>query len=290
MRSNVPFDVAIVEQLEFDPVRYAGFGGALPGEVKLGLRQRDAEHLDVGDAVEIQGKPAPAAAYVEHLHPRLETELGGDMGLLVELRLFDAVRRIGEVAAAILEVGVEEELVEVVADVIVMGDVAQRRRLPVERPQQVSEPAALAQEWIGSFAVFPAMAAANDVDEVEDLALFDDQPAVHEGFGGTQSGVADDIAGDAGIGQPHRDGAESAVGRAVAIIRAVMVDEPDLAGFDVVSQRLVEQPHARSPLSPAAVKNARRRRSSRPGPTPSRAAASRRRACNRGRSASNRGV
>ena len=197
----MPVDVAIVEQLELDPVGHAGFGGALPGQVELGLRQGDAEHLDVGDAVEIQGKPAPAAADVEHLHPRLEAELGGDMGLLVELRLVDVVRRIGEVAAAILQVGVEEELVEVVADIVVMGDVAQRRRLPVERAQQVSDPAALAQERIGAVAVLPAVAAADDVDEVEYLALFDDQPAVHEGFGGAQAGVADDIAGDAGIGE-----------------------------------------------------------------------------------------
>ena len=39
----------------------------------------------------MEGEPAPAAAYVEHLQARPKAELGGDMGHLVELRLLDAV-------------------------------------------------------------------------------------------------------------------------------------------------------------------------------------------------------
>src|SRR3712207_8791951 len=48
--------------------------------------------------------------------------------LFRSLRLLDAVRGIGEIAAAILHVRIEEETVEVVADVVMMLDVLQRPR------------------------------------------------------------------------------------------------------------------------------------------------------------------
>ena len=75
---------------------------------------------------------APAAADIEHPEPRRQAELGRDMGHLVELGLLDRVGEIGEIAAAILEVGVEEEAVEVVADVVMVGDVVARAPAPVE--------------------------------------------------------------------------------------------------------------------------------------------------------------
>ena len=46
------------------------------------------------------------------------------MRLLVGLRLLEAVARVGEIGAAILQVVVEEEVVELVADVVMVGDVA----------------------------------------------------------------------------------------------------------------------------------------------------------------------
>ena len=50
-------------------------------------------------AVEIEREPAPAAADVEHAHARLEVELGGDVRLLVELRLLQAVGRVAIISA-----------------------------------------------------------------------------------------------------------------------------------------------------------------------------------------------
>ena len=72
------------------------------------------EHVDPGDLVEVERHPAPAAADVEHPLARLERELGGDVRLLVGLRLLEAVGGVGEISAAILAVGVEEEIVELV--------------------------------------------------------------------------------------------------------------------------------------------------------------------------------
>src|SRR3546814_5285489 len=70
---------------------------------------------------------APAAADVEHTLARLEQQLGGDMGLLVRLRLFKRfVPRIGPIRAAILPVDVEKENVEQVGKIVMMRDVAHR--------------------------------------------------------------------------------------------------------------------------------------------------------------------
>src|SRR3546814_7281381 len=98
-------------------------------------------HIDVGDAVEIKRHAAPAAAYVQHALTRLQVELGGDVGLLVGLRLIEAVGRIGEISAAILPVGVEEEIVEPVRQIVMMGNVLLRAPLPVEPIEPRDHPA-----------------------------------------------------------------------------------------------------------------------------------------------------
>ena len=96
-----------------------------------------AEHVDVGDAVEVERRAAPAAADVEHPLAGLQRELGGDVRLLVRLRLLEAVGGVGEVGAAILQVVVEEEAVEVVAEVVMMRDVAPRRARLVAAEQRL---------------------------------------------------------------------------------------------------------------------------------------------------------
>src|SRR3546814_4444126 len=67
-----------------------------PCDRELFVGERDAEHIDIGNTVQIERHTAPAAADVEHTLARLEQQLGGDMGLLVRLRLFKRfVPRIG---------------------------------------------------------------------------------------------------------------------------------------------------------------------------------------------------
>src|SRR3546814_67779 len=81
----------------------------------------------IGNTVQIERQTAPAAADVEHTLARLEQQLGGDMGLLVRLRLFKRfVPRIGPIRAAILPVDVEKEIVEPVGKIVMMRDVAHR--------------------------------------------------------------------------------------------------------------------------------------------------------------------
>jgi hypothetical protein len=110
----------------------AGSRRALVGEFDLVGRERDAEHVDVVMAVQIEREAAPAAADVEHLHARLEVQLGGDVRLLVELGLLEAVRRVAIIGAGILPVLVEEQLVEPPGEVVGMLGIAPRAALPVD--------------------------------------------------------------------------------------------------------------------------------------------------------------
>ena len=56
--------------------------------------------------------------------PGAQAELGGEQPQLVALRLLQRLLRLAEIGAGIEHVLVEEEFVEVVAEIIVMGDVA----------------------------------------------------------------------------------------------------------------------------------------------------------------------
>ena len=56
--------------------------------------------------------------------PRLQVEFGSDMGFFVGLCLLEAVGRIGVIGTAVLAVAVQEKVVEIVAQVVVVCDVA----------------------------------------------------------------------------------------------------------------------------------------------------------------------
>ncbi len=109
-------DIAVIHQLEPDLVGHPRRLGAFLAEGDLVGRQRDAEHLAAIGAVQIEREPPPAAAEIEHAHVRPvlggDGELGGDMRLLVELRLFQADIGRPVIAHGVLSVLVEEQLVE----------------------------------------------------------------------------------------------------------------------------------------------------------------------------------
>jgi hypothetical protein len=88
----------------------------------------------MGRLGEIEAEPAPARADVEHALSRLDGELGGKVALLGELRLLE-IGALGEVAARILPVGIEEEVVDGPVDVVVVRNVAPRPSGRVELPQ-----------------------------------------------------------------------------------------------------------------------------------------------------------
>ena len=79
------------------------------------------------DPGEVERHAAPAAADVEDAGAGADEELGGDQALLGELGLVE--RHVGalEEGAGILHVAVEEEPVEPLVEVVVVGDVGARR-------------------------------------------------------------------------------------------------------------------------------------------------------------------
>jgi hypothetical protein len=126
-------EVAIVGQAELDLVGQARLFGALPGQGQLLGRQGDPGHLGPVVGRQGQGHAAPARADVEHLHARRDVQLGADMRLLGGLGFFQRHVRPREIGAAVLHVGVEEALIELVRHVVVVGDVAARGDAVVDR-------------------------------------------------------------------------------------------------------------------------------------------------------------
>ncbi len=74
----------------------------------------------------VEREATPAAADVEHAFAGLEDQLGGDVPLLGELGVVEGLVRPLEVGAAVLPVGIQEQRIEPLVEVIVMGDVAAR--------------------------------------------------------------------------------------------------------------------------------------------------------------------
>ena len=244
---ELPFDVAIILELELHPVRDAQFGGALVGKFDLVGRQRDAEHVDIVMAVQIEREPAPAAADVEHLHAGLQVQLGGDMRFLVELRLLEAVLGIAEIGAGILAVLVEEQLVEAAGEVVGMLGVAPRAAPPVDLVELAGEEIGDARDralGLQPAGILERGVVAEEQSEVAHVAgRLDHEPAVHIGLAGPDARVLGDVPGGLAVGQADSDRAVIGIGRAVAIFLAVMVDDDQLTLLDELAEHLVEKPH-----------------------------------------------
>ena len=117
-------DFTIILQAEIDMLGELPFGEAALGGRELFLRQGDAGHLGAAEIGEIERKAAPAAADVEHLVARLDEKLGGDMPLLGELRVVEALALVFEIGAGILPVRIEKQRVEPAVEIVMVGDVA----------------------------------------------------------------------------------------------------------------------------------------------------------------------
>ena len=145
---ELAFHLRKVLQDDLDPLLQAEARHLLARQRRLFLGQRHAGRLD---AVMLRGmadQRAPAAADVEEAIARLQPQLAADHVELVRLRAGEIVVPVGlKVGAGIDHLGIEEEPVERVRDVVVVGDVplvggglpVARRVLvdPVEGPRHV---------------------------------------------------------------------------------------------------------------------------------------------------------
>ena len=122
------------------------------------------------------------------------------------LRVLQIVDPIGPIGAAILHViGIEHQLVEIIADVIVVRGVLARTRGLVERGPDEAHALHQSIEWGGGHdvrAVFPAGIHAQELGQLHDVTLFDDNAAIHIGLARTEPRVAQYVGCDLVVGQP----------------------------------------------------------------------------------------
>ena len=115
-------DVAVVLDADVDQVGDALGGHPLLGVGGLLLRQGDADDLDAVRPGRMQREGAPTATDVQHAHAFLQAELAGDVIALGELGRAEVVHALTPVGAGVRHRLAQHHLIEVVADVVVMGD------------------------------------------------------------------------------------------------------------------------------------------------------------------------
>jgi hypothetical protein len=218
----------------------------LVGEGDLVRRQRDADHIDIIVAVKIEREAAPAAADIEHPHARLEVQLGGDMRLLVELRLLEAVAGGAIVSAGILPVLVEEQFIEAPRQIVGVLGIAPRARLPIDlinpagqRAHRLPQQALRLERALA----LPRRIVAGKQDQVADVALLDDEAAVHIGLAGADPRIGCDRHRSTAVGQPDLDRIPSRFSGTVKILPAVVIDDREFASLDETAEHFVEEPH-----------------------------------------------
>ena len=131
-----------------------------------------------------------------------------------------------------------------------MGDVATGAPRHIGPAKQSLETAlALADRLASLPAIFPAVGAGDQLHQVEDVTVFDDDPAIHIGFAQAKARVAGDRDHGRAIRQADRD--RLAASRAEAPAAAVRHDERQLPFADDLADQLVNQRHANAPSSAA---------------------------------------
>ena len=117
-------------------------------------------------------------------------QLGGDVALLGQLRVFEALARMLEIGAGILHVGIEEELVERVPEVVMVGDVvAGPARVVALAPPPQGEPQTLQCADPGA-GVRRVEIGESDLQRLDQFAFLDDDGLVHVQFAEGEGRVA----------------------------------------------------------------------------------------------------
>src|SRR5262249_23932682 len=95
---------------------------SLLGEFELASRQGDSVAANPVVLGCITEQSAPAATDIEQLLARLQSQLAADHFQLVGLRLRKGVVPVAEIAATVLHLGIENKLVELVAQIVMELD------------------------------------------------------------------------------------------------------------------------------------------------------------------------
>ena len=146
------------------------------------------------------------------------------MCLLRFLRFVERHSLARPIGAAILHVAVEEEAIEVVADVVMMRDVRPRAAAAVDRIHARFDPIdrLTHRPLVLEFgAPIPRRVHAQQRDQLHDVALLDQHLAVHEGFGRAEPRVEDDAAHPLAAGEADRNLGETGRRRAIGFDRPI---------------------------------------------------------------------
>jgi hypothetical protein len=143
----------------------------------------------------------------------------------------------------LLAVGIEEEVVEPVAQIIMMRDILLRspRHVdpadpPCDRRDHPARPARI--ERVG--AAFPDVVGGHQGDQALDVVAIDRQPALHIGLARTEPGVADDEIGRALVGEADRDVREGRIGLSKVADRAIGMVDCEGAALDTGGEESID--------------------------------------------------
>ena len=232
--------MAIVDQLEANPPLQPASLGALPRHLQLLRRERDAEDLRAGRLCKVQRQAAPAAADIQDSESRtVEFQLGRDVQFLVELRLFQGRGRCRVVAAGVLPVRVEKEVVQPARQVVVVMHVPARPLHRVVRHQPAQPAFRDVQPLEDAVAFQMAHVVDGDDEQSLQIACLDQQAAVHVGFAEGQFRIEQQLALGRPVGQPDLDPLTATV--AVALAATVGVGNLQVARADDLVEEAVRQ-------------------------------------------------
>src|SRR5271163_2466618 len=175
-------DVAIVLQSEIDAIREVRVARTLRGDGLLLVRQRHPRHARAAGLREIEPHPAEPAADVERAMAFVDEQLGGDVALFRQLRLFEALARMLEIGARILPVGVQKEFVEPVVQIVMARDIAPRPGSIVALVEVTQRYPKLVQVDQPPWAAAQQQIAFAQLNHVVEIAVSDLEPSVHVEF------------------------------------------------------------------------------------------------------------
>jgi hypothetical protein len=130
--------VAVVLQPDLDPIRHARLGDSFASEVGLGLADGDPDHPGVvmRRGVDRHGTPSTPDVEQALIGPLVQAQLATDQLVLGLLRLIEGGAVVDETGARVGHGGPQDQAVEIVADVVVVGD---RPRVALHRMTPTTE-------------------------------------------------------------------------------------------------------------------------------------------------------
>ena len=198
--------IAVIGEAVINFVCEARLPGLFACIAKLVFRKGHAGDLHICILGEEARHAAPAAADIQHFLPRLQCKLGGDMSHLLDLRLFQAVIRCLVVRTGILPVLIQEQVIKIITQVIVMGDILERAAFRVELVEEPVKAIGEIAKTDQRITFTPADIPGKQIQQVINIAVFKGKVAIHIGFAEVQLGEEGKLPGDGFGMQAHFDG------------------------------------------------------------------------------------